>query len=107
MVLTSSRILSCEVWLILMRKTSAPASKRRRIIAASEEAGPSVARILMRRRRLMACFRALGLAAGQTRPEAFRPANWADQASRPADWIFPERFRLDRSFPGFPAPAGR
>src|SRR6202020_533684 len=55
MVLTSSRILSCEVWLILMRKTSAPASNSRRIMALSEEAGPSVARILMRRRRLMVC----------------------------------------------------
>src|SRR5712675_1557182 len=51
MVLTSSRIVSCEVWLILMRKTSAPASNRRRIIALSEDAGPSVARILMPRRR--------------------------------------------------------
>src|ERR1700728_5362989 len=58
MVLTNSRILSCEVWLILMRKTSAPASNRRRIMALSEDAGPSVARILIRRRRLMACFRA-------------------------------------------------
>src|SRR4030088_1662627 len=58
MVLTNSRILSCEVWLILMRKTSAPASNRRRVIALSEDAGPSVARILMRRRRLIACLRA-------------------------------------------------
>src|SRR5271167_3093962 len=67
MVLTSSRILSCGVWLILMRKTSAPASNRRLIIALSEEAGPSVARILIRRRRLMAWFRALRLAADQSR----------------------------------------
>ena len=58
---------------MLMRKTSAPASNSRRIIALSEEAGPSVARILMRRRRLMAWFRVLRLAADQTRPEAFRP----------------------------------
>src|SRR5260370_597810 len=86
MVLTSSRILSCEVWLILMRKTSAPASNRRRIIALSEDAGPSVARILMRRRRLMACFRARRLAADQTRPEA----------SRPADPRCPEGFRGGR-----------
>src|SRR5437773_277520 len=97
MVLTSSRILSCEVWLILMRKTSAPASNRRRIIGLSEEAGPSVARILIRRRRLMACFRAP--AADQTPPEA----------SRPADWAGPEGLRVRRGqrFPGFPAPAAR
>src|SRR5665647_358872 len=107
MVLTSSRILSCEVWLILMRNTSAPASNRRRIIALSEDAGPSVARILMRRRRLMACFRALRLAADQTRPEASRPANWAGRALCPADWTCPEGFRVrpDRPFPGCPAPA--
>ena len=59
-VATSSRIVSCEVWLMLMRNTSAPASNSLRIIALSEEAGPSVARILMRRRRLIACFRARG-----------------------------------------------
>src|SRR3989442_15787071 len=96
MVLTSSRILSCEVWLMLMRKTSAPASNRRRIIALSEDAGPSVARILMRRRRLMACFRAPGLAADPTPPEAPRPANWT----------CPEGFRdrPDRPFPEYPAP---
>ena len=74
MVLTSSRILSCEVWLILMRNTSAPASNSLRIIALSEEAGPSVARILIRRRRLMACFRVRCLVTDQTRPEAFHPA---------------------------------
>src|SRR5450756_2424981 len=73
MVFTSSRILSCEVWLMLMRNTSAPASNRRRIIALSEEAGPSVARILMRRRRLMAWLRALRLAAD---PARSRPAGW-------------------------------
>src|SRR3954469_6380513 len=69
MVLTSSRIFSCEVWLMLIRKTSAPASNSLRIIALSEEAGPSVARILMRRCRLMlarliASFRASEPAAG-------------------------------------------
>src|SRR5476651_1711597 len=96
MVLTSSRILSCEVWLILMRKTSAPASNRRRIIAASEDAGPRVARILIRRRRLMVCFRAL--AADQTRPAAFYPAHWAGLAC-------PEcpRGRPGRPSPEFPA----
>src|SRR4051812_37637097 len=72
MVVTNSRILSCEVWLILMRNTSAPASNRRRIIALSVEAGPRVARILIRRRRLISWFRAL--AADQTRPEASHPA---------------------------------
>src|SRR5438874_12125143 len=97
MVLTSSRILSCEVWLILMRKTLAPASNRRRIIALSEDAGPSVARILMRRRRLMACFRARRLAADQTRPEASRPAN-----PRCLEGF---RVRPDRPFPVYPAPA--
>src|SRR5260370_26358081 len=105
MVLTSSRILSCEVWLILMRKTSAPASNRRRIIALSEEAGPSVARILIRRRRLMACFRVP--AADLTHPEAPRPADWAGRARRPANWTCPEGLRVprDQRFPGFPAPA--
>src|SRR3977135_1536074 len=87
MVLTSSRILSCEVWLILMRNTSAPASNSRLIIALSDDAGPSVARILMRRRRLMACYRAL--AADQTRPAAYGPANWAGRAH----WAFPEGCR--------------
>src|SRR5713101_5369245 len=115
MVLTSSRIVSCEVWLILMRRTSAPASNKRRIIALSEEAGPSVARILMRRRRLMVCFRAR--AADQTCPEAPRPADWAGRASHPADlagrarrpanWTDPEghRVRQGQPFPGYPAPA--
>src|ERR1700749_155460 len=70
MVLTSSRILSCGVWLMLMRKISAPASNSLRIIALSEEAGPRVARILIRRSRLMAWSRALRLAADQTRREA-------------------------------------
>src|SRR6266536_2173497 len=99
MVLTNSRILSCEVWLILMRKTSAPASNSLRIIALSEEAGPSVARILIRRSRLMACFRAWRLAADQTRPEEFRPSNWADRGLR--------RDRLARPVPECPAPAGQ
>src|SRR5439155_13385908 len=76
MVLTSSRILSCGVWLILMRNTSAPASNSLRIIALSEEAGPSVARILIRRRRLIACFQAL--AAGPVR----RPVDWEVPAGR-------------------------
>src|ERR1700722_3763697 len=80
MVLTSSRILSCEVWLILMRKTSAPASNRRRIIALSEDAGPSVARILIRRSRLISCFREL--AAGQARPAALHPVNSAGPERR-------------------------
>src|SRR5476651_1320709 len=97
MVLTSSRILSCEVWLILMRKTSAPASNRRRIIAASEDTGPSVARILIRRRRLMVWFRAP--AAGQTRPEAFRPAHWAIPVGL--------RVRQGRPFQEYPAPAAQ
>src|SRR5712675_2919798 len=107
MVVTISRILSCEVWLILMRNTSAPASNRRRIIALSEEAGPSVARILMRRRRLMVCFRAP--AADQTCPEASRPADWAGRVRRPANWTCPEGLRVhrDQRFPGFPAPAAR
>ena len=49
----SLRIASCEVWLMLMRKTSAPASNSRAIVAWSEEAGPSVATILVRRSRLI------------------------------------------------------
>src|ERR1700733_5679447 len=97
MVVTISRILSCEVWLILMRNTSAPASNRRLIMALSEDAGPRVARILMRRRRLMVCFRAP--AADQARLEAFHPANW----------VFPE-YSLGRRgppFPEYPAPAAQ
>ena len=39
---------------MLMRNTSAPASNSFRIIALSDDAGPSVARILMRRSRLIA-----------------------------------------------------
>src|SRR5665213_3786232 len=77
MVLTSSRILSCEVWLMLIRNTSAPASNSRRIMVLSEEAGPSVARILMRRKRLMACLQAPLGVAEQPQPEALRPADWA------------------------------
>src|ERR1700681_2616823 len=96
MVLTHFLIFSCEVWLILMRKTSAPASNSRRIMALSEEAGPSVARILIRRRRLMACFRGQRLAADQTPPETFRLVDWAGRAnwaSRQANWICREARR--------------
>src|SRR5262245_23907222 len=86
MVATSSRILSCGVWLMLMRKMSAPASNRRRIIALSEEAGPRVARILIRRNRLMAYFQAQGqarLAGGQARRAAYHPAGcWANRERR-------------------------
>src|SRR6516225_6835196 len=85
MVATSSRILSCGVWLMLMRKMSAPASNRRRIIARSEEAGPRVARILIRRRRLMAYFQtvARGLAGGQVRRGAYHRADhWANPERR-------------------------
>src|ERR1700689_5972552 len=101
MVLTSSRILSCEVWLILMRNTSAPASNSRRIIALSEEAGPRVARILMRRRRLMAWSRAL-LAADQSHPEPSRPADWAGRAGSPGNWRDPERFHRGPPLPASP-----
>ena len=73
-------------------------------MALSEEAGPSVARILIRRRRLMACFRARRLAADQTRPEAFRLADWAGRAS-PGNGS--AGCRRVRPFPGFPAPAAR
>ena len=38
---------------MLMRNTSAPAWNSRAIIARSDEAGPSVATILVRRRRLI------------------------------------------------------
>ncbi len=50
---TKVRKPSCEVWLILMRKTSAPSMKSRSIVPGSEEAGPSVATILVRRCRLI------------------------------------------------------
>ncbi len=52
--LTSSRMRGCGVWLMLMRKTSAPAMNSRSIIAGSDEAGPSVATILVRRSRFIA-----------------------------------------------------
>src|SRR5438034_7347450 len=89
MVETSSRILSCGVWLILMRNTSAPASNSFRIIALSDDAGPRVARILIRRSRLIAW--APELAADPVRP----------------DWTGPEprRDRRVPSFPEFPARA--
>src|ERR1700722_15863222 len=109
MVLTSSRILSCGVWLILMRNTSAPASNRRRIMALSEEAGPSVARILIRRRRLMAYFPGWRLVVDQTPPEAFRLADWAGRARCPTDWTRREDFagRPGLPFRGFPVPVAR
>ena len=40
-------------WLMLMRKTSTPASKRRSIISGAYDAGPRVATILTRLVRLM------------------------------------------------------
>ena len=49
----SLRIASCDVWLMLMRNTSAPASNSRAIVASSEEEGPSVAMIFVRRSRLI------------------------------------------------------
>src|SRR4029079_5541153 len=67
MVVTSSRILSCEVWLMLMRNTSAPASNSLRIIGKSDDAGPRVARILIRRRRLI-------VLAPELAADRFRPA---------------------------------
>src|ERR1700712_2722983 len=65
MVATSSRILSCAVWLILMRNTSAPASNSLRIIGRSDDAGPRVARILIRRRRLIVSAPRLAAERGQ------------------------------------------
>src|SRR3984957_13725139 len=50
-IATRSRIPSCEAWLMLMRKTSAPAANRAAIVLRSAEAGPRVAMILTRRRR--------------------------------------------------------
>src|ERR1700761_8864798 len=123
MVATSSRILSCGVWLMLMRKMSAPASNSLRIIALSEEAGPRVARILIRRSRLMAWSRALRLAAGPTRPggahletQHLEAQHFAEQnleaqnlAARHSEvaccrWAGPERCR---SAPPFPAGLAR
>src|SRR5215813_5626507 len=80
MVFTISRILSCGVWLMLMRNTSAPASNSLRIIALSEEAGPRVARILMRRRRLIICA---SLFASRSLRQA-RRAGWRTRQSRQA-----------------------
>ncbi len=50
-IATRSRIPSCEAWLMLMRKTSAPAANRAAMVLRSAEAGPRVAMILTRRRR--------------------------------------------------------
>src|SRR5207249_9213124 len=88
MVLTNSRILSCGVWLMLMRNTSAPASNSLRIIALSDDAGPRVARILIRRSRLI----------------AWAPRLAADRA-RPARGRAHRRERPGRLFPEFPARA--
>src|SRR6516225_1551888 len=44
---------SWEVWLMLIRNTSAPASNSPAITSGSEDAGPSVATILLRRSRLI------------------------------------------------------
>ena len=59
---TSSRMRSCEVWLMLMRKTSAPARNNARDhTERSEDDGPSVATILVRRwRRISSCGPGVG-----------------------------------------------
>src|SRR5882672_6838850 len=92
MVATSSRILSCEVWLMLMRNTSAPASNSFRIIALSDDAGPRVARILMRRSRLIALAPRL----------AADPVRLAEETGPE-----PRRGRPVPLFPEFPARAAR
>src|SRR3954471_1744479 len=91
MVCTSSRILSCGVWLMLMRNTAAPASDSFRLIALSDDAGPRVARILMRRSRLM----------------AWAPLAEAADPVRLAERTGPElrRVRPVPPFPEFPARA--
>ena len=48
-IATRSRMTSCEAWLMLMRKTSAPAANRAARVSRSREAGPRVAMILTRR----------------------------------------------------------
>ena len=55
-IATVSRMACGSAWLILMRNTSAPARQSLSIEASSFEAGPSVARILQRRRRLFMDF---------------------------------------------------
>src|SRR2546429_1859126 len=92
MVETNSRILSCGVWLILMRNTSAPASNSFRIIALSDDAGPRVARILMRRSRLIAW-------APRLAADPVRLVDWAGRE--------PRRGRPVLLFPEFPARAAR
>src|SRR5438552_12489817 len=93
MVLTNSRILSCGVWLMLMRNTSAPASNSFRIIALSDDAGPRVARILMRRSRLIAWAPRLAAA---------DPVRLAEETGPE-----PRRGRPVPLFPEFPARAAR
>src|SRR5215813_11331625 len=99
MLAISSRILSCGVWLMLMRKMSAPASNSRRIIALSDDAGPRVARILIRRSRLMVSSRALRLVADQSPPEALHPVYPVSNLAG----LGP--FRPARLFPEGPAPS--
>src|SRR5262249_61331118 len=52
----------CDVWLMLMRNTSAPAMNSCSMTERSDEAGPSVATILVRRWRLIALDRQAGAA---------------------------------------------
>src|SRR6516164_3190707 len=81
-VVTNSRMRSGLVWLILMRKTSAPAANSRSIVMRSEEAGPSVATTLVRRRRLIAFAlpRAKGSARRRRDPAAARSPALAAEA---------------------------
>ena len=69
---TSSRMRSCVVWLMLMRKTSAPAWNRLAIMLRSEDAGPRVATILVRRRRRISFGFAAAGAGGAGRPRGRR-----------------------------------
>ena len=71
-VATSSRMRSWLVWLMLMRKTSAPAVNSFAITLRSEDAGPRVATIFVRRRRRISC--GFGTEASE------RPAGWPAEA---------------------------
>ena len=84
-VATSARRRGWSVWLMLIRNMSAPASNRRLITDFSEEAGPSVARTLTFRVRLIG---------HRSRSRPARSAGQSSSAVRPCRL---QRNRYDRS----------
>ena len=89
------RIASCEVWLMLMRKISAPARKSCSIVSAVFEEGPRVARILIFRRRLIG-LRYPGSSAPSAGWSSFPDCRCRPRRNRCAD----SRGRRNHSRPG-------